>query len=84
MSPVRIWVGPHNVRVDQWWDHSPDTRKVVGSSPTPNTNGILAQMVERRPEEPGVTGSIPVDTTNYKQLKPSIMESDKDDKQNPS
>jgi hypothetical protein len=26
--------------------------------------GTLAQMVERRPEEPGVTGSNPVGTTN--------------------
>ena len=35
-----------------------------GSSPSMPTYGVVAQLVERRPEEPGVGGSNPPDTTS--------------------
>ena len=42
--------------------------KVDGSSPSIPTFGTLAQLVEHRPEESGVTGSNPVGTTITKNL----------------
>ena len=40
--------------------HNPE---VVGSNPSPATNGSVAQLVEQRTENPCVVGSIPTGTT---------------------
>lgn len=43
-------------------EYSAFNRGVIGSNPIGGINGAIAPMVERKPEELRVTGSIPVGT----------------------
>jgi hypothetical protein len=44
----------------QLGEHLPCKQDVVGSIPTGSTNGLVAQLVEHRAENPGVSGSTPL------------------------
>ena len=48
--------------------------KINTTFAVPTKNGVVAQLVEQRTENPCVTGSIPVDTTERdEELKPKVL-----------
>lgn len=57
LHSVRVTSTPPYCHIAQWLEHSPDTRKVPGSSPGMTTFVPIVQWIEHRFSKPLVTSS---------------------------